>query len=99
MVNLTVNDNGTAIQGLSCNTRGLLDVHQRIIISAFHIPLSITTFLGTSKAVVPSSIIKAFVWLPRSHRSRRGPHCTPPSCYLSDVSRKFQVLLLCLGPL
>ena len=60
MVNPTVNDNGTAIQDLSCNTRGLLDVHQRIIISAFHIPLSITAFLGNALIIIalkkPSSL-------------------------------------------
>ena len=60
MVNLTVNETETAIQGLSCNTRGLLDVNQRIIISAFNIPLSITAFLGNVLIIIalqkPSSL-------------------------------------------
>lgn len=51
MVNLTLNDE-TAIQGLSCKTRGLLDLNQRIIISAFHIPLSITSFLGNALIII-----------------------------------------------
>jgi len=60
MVNLTVNDNETAIQGLSCNTIRHLDVDQRIIISAFTIPHSITAFLGNVLIIIalqkPSSL-------------------------------------------
>ena len=60
MVNLTVNETETAIQGSSCNTRGLLDINQRMIISAFHIPLSITAFLGNVVIIIalqkPSSL-------------------------------------------
>ena len=59
MVNLTVNDE-TAIQGLSCKTRGLLYENQRIIISTFHISLSITAFLGNALIIIalqkPSSL-------------------------------------------
>ena len=59
MVNPTVDDE-TAIQGLSCKTRGLLDEDQRIIISAFHIPLSVTSFLGNALIIIalqkPSSL-------------------------------------------
>ena len=60
MVNLNVSDNETAIQdGLSCSTR-LLDVNQRIIISAFNVPLSITSFLGNVLIIIalqkPSSL-------------------------------------------
>ena len=54
-----VNDNETAIQDLSCNAR-LLGVNQRIILSAFHIPLSITAFLGNVLIIIalqkPSSL-------------------------------------------
>ena len=54
-----VNDNETAIEDLSCNAR-LLDVHQRIILSAFNIPLSITAFLGNVLIIIalqkPSSL-------------------------------------------
>jgi len=60
VMNLTVNDNETTIQALSCNTRGLLDVNQRIIISAFNIPLSLTAFLGNVLIIIalqkPSSL-------------------------------------------
>ena len=60
MVNLTVNETETAIQGLSCNTLGLLDINQRMIISAFNIPLSITAFLGNALIIIalqkPSSL-------------------------------------------
>ena len=60
MVNQTVNETETAIQGLSCKTLGLLDVNQRIIISAFNIPLSITAFLGNVLIIIalqkPSSL-------------------------------------------
>ena len=59
MVNLTVNEE-TAIQDLSCKTRGLLYENQRIIISAFHIPISITAFLGNALIIIalqkPSSL-------------------------------------------
>ena len=59
MLNLTVNNNETAIQGLSCSTR-LLDANQRIIISALNIPLSITAFLGNVLIIIalqkPSSL-------------------------------------------
>ena len=59
MVNLTVN-NETTIEGLSCNTRGLLNVNQRMIISAINIPLSITAFLGNVLIIIalqkPSSL-------------------------------------------
>lgn len=51
MVNLTVNDE-TGTPGLSCKTRGLLDLNQRIIISAFHIPLSIIAFLGNALIII-----------------------------------------------
>ena len=60
MVNLTVNNNETTIEGLSCNTRGLLNVNQRMIISAVNIPLSITAFLGNVLIIIalqkPSSL-------------------------------------------
>ena len=51
MVNLTVDDEA-AVQSSSCKTRGLLDLNQRIIISAFHIPLSITAFLGNALIII-----------------------------------------------
>ena len=60
MINLTGNDNETTIEGFICNTRGLLNVNQRIIISAFNIPLSITAFLGNVLIIIalqrPSSL-------------------------------------------
>ena len=60
MVNLTVNNNETTIEGLSCNTRGLLNVNQRKIISAVNIPLSITAYLGNVLIIIalqkPSSL-------------------------------------------
>ena len=60
MVNLTVNDNETAIQSLSCKTLVLLGGNQRMIISAFNIPLSITAFLGNFLIIIalqkPSSL-------------------------------------------
>ena len=45
MVNLTLNKNETGIEDLSCNTR-LFGVNQKILFSAFNIPLSIVAFLG-----------------------------------------------------
>jgi len=59
MANLTVNDNETAIEELFCNAR-LLHLDQKIIISAFNIPLSITAFLGNVLIIIalqkPSSL-------------------------------------------
>ena len=45
MVNLTLNKNETGIEDLCCNTR-LFGVNQKILFSAFNIPLSIVAFLG-----------------------------------------------------
>jgi len=45
MGNLTVNENETEIEVLSCNAR-LFGVHQKILFAAFNIPLSIVAFLG-----------------------------------------------------
>ena len=59
MVNLTENENETTIQDLSCNRR-LLQLDQKIIISAFNTPLSITAFLGNALIIIalqkPSSL-------------------------------------------
>ena len=52
IVNLTANGNGEAIEGLFCKTRGLLDENQRMIISGFHIPLSIAAFLGNVLIII-----------------------------------------------
>ena len=50
----------STIEGFLCNTRGLLNLNQRIIISAFNIPLSITAFLGNVLIIIalqkPSSL-------------------------------------------
>ena len=60
MANLTVNNNETTIEDLSCNSRGLLNVNQRITISALNIPLSITAFMGNVLIIIalqkPSSL-------------------------------------------
>lgn len=45
MVNLTVDENETVREDLSCNTR-LFGVDQNILFSAFNVPLSIVAFLG-----------------------------------------------------
>ena len=45
MVNITEVENDTSIEDIFCSTR-LLRTHERIIIAAFNIPLSITAFLG-----------------------------------------------------
>ena len=45
MTNLTVNENGTEIEVLSCNAR-LFGVNEKILFAAFNIPLSIVAFLG-----------------------------------------------------
>jgi len=45
MVNLTVDENETVMEDLSCNTR-LFGVDQNILFSAFNVPLSIVAFLG-----------------------------------------------------
>ena len=58
-MNLTVNENETAIQDLHCSAR-LLGINQKIIISAFNIPLSITALLGNILMIIalqkPSSL-------------------------------------------
>ena len=46
-----MNNNETATQDLFCNRR-LLDINQKIIISAFNIPLSITALLGNILIIV-----------------------------------------------
>ena len=51
MENLTLNNNKTATQDLFCNRR-LLDIYQKIIISSFNIPLSITALLGNILIIV-----------------------------------------------
>ena len=51
MLNLTVNNNETLIQGLSCSTR-LLDANQRITISGLNIPFSVTAFLGNVLIII-----------------------------------------------
>ena len=45
MTNLSVNENEAEIENLSCNAR-LFGVDQKILFSAFNIPLSIVAFLG-----------------------------------------------------
>ena len=50
-MNLTVNENETAIQDLHCSER-LLGINQKIIISAFNIPLSITAVLGNILIII-----------------------------------------------
>ena len=59
MTNLTASKNETTLQDLSCTTR-LLGVNQKVIISAFDIPLSITAFLGNVLIIIalqkPSSL-------------------------------------------
>ena len=59
MVNLTESENQTAIQYLSCSAR-LFGSQQKIIFSAFNIPLSITAFLGNVLIIIalqkPSSL-------------------------------------------
>ena len=51
MANVTKDGNHTTtIQGLFCTTR--LGIHQKIFISAFNIPLSITAFLGNVLIIV-----------------------------------------------
>lgn len=59
MANVTVNENETATQDLFCDTR-LLDINEKIIISAINIPLSITALLGNMLIIIalqkPSSL-------------------------------------------
>ena len=59
MVNLTESENQTTIQYLSCSAR-LFGSQQKIIFSAFNIPLSITAFLGNVLIIIalqkPSSL-------------------------------------------
>ena len=100
MANLiTVNENETEIEVLSCNTR-LIGVNQRILFSAFNIPLSIVAFLGNILIIFalqkPSSLHPSskllFGCLAVTDLDLRGRYHAASSCYIPDVSRKLQTL-------